>query len=79
MAMKGTLTILHSFDESDGYAPEAALVQGSDGSFYGTTSASISSSSCEFGCGTIFKEIFSELNSGAERVGLKATVEPRVT
>jgi uncharacterized repeat protein (TIGR03803 family) len=34
----GTLTTLHNFGGSpDGYAPGAALVQGSDGSFYGTT------------------------------------------
>jgi uncharacterized repeat protein (TIGR03803 family) len=34
----GTLTTLHSFDAIDGEVPEAALVQGSDGNFYGTTS-----------------------------------------
>src|ERR1700674_5292304 len=33
----GALTTLHSFDNTDGYAPEAELVQASDGSFYGTT------------------------------------------
>ena len=35
----GTLTILHSFSSSDpaGYGPSAPLVQGSDGSLYGTT------------------------------------------
>src|ERR1043166_4930767 len=32
-----TLTTLHSFDGGDGQSPEAALVQGSDGNFYGTT------------------------------------------
>lgn len=32
-----TLTTLHSFNGSDGNSPEAALVQGSDGNFYGTT------------------------------------------
>ena len=32
-----TLTTLHSFDGGDGRSPEATLVQGSDGNFYGTT------------------------------------------
>src|SRR5262245_36442960 len=32
-----TVTTLHSFNGADGNSPEAALVQGSDGNFYGTT------------------------------------------
>ncbi len=32
----GTLTTLHSFNNSDGRAPLAALVQATDGNFYGT-------------------------------------------
>jgi len=31
------LTVLHSFNGSDGQLAESALVQGSDGNFYGTT------------------------------------------
>src|SRR5438034_4545430 len=31
------LTVLHAFNGSDGQLAESALVQGSDGSFYGTT------------------------------------------
>ncbi len=46
----GALTTLHIFVASDGAAPSAALVQGADGNFYGTT---------EFGgannLGTVFK------------------------
>jgi uncharacterized repeat protein (TIGR03803 family) len=34
----GTLTMLHSFDYTDGAAVYARLVQGTDGNFYGTTS-----------------------------------------
>ncbi|MGA2920750.1 MAG: choice-of-anchor tandem repeat GloVer-containing protein [Candidatus Sulfotelmatobacter sp.] len=37
---RGVLTTLHSFDGTDGYAPNG-LVQGSDGKFYGTTATSI--------------------------------------
>jgi uncharacterized repeat protein (TIGR03803 family) len=32
-----TLTTLHSFNGGDGLSPDAALVQGTDGNFYGTT------------------------------------------
>ena len=34
----GTLTTLHNFDGSDGSGSGAALIQGTDGNFYGTTS-----------------------------------------
>ncbi len=46
----GVLTILHSFNSSDGDGPQAGLIQGNDGSFYGTTSAGGQS-----GHGTAFK------------------------
>lgn len=32
-----TLTTLHSFDGADGRSPEAVLIGGTDGNFYGTT------------------------------------------
>ena len=46
----GTLTTLHSFDGADGGEPEAALVQATDGNFYGTTSSFGAN-----GYGTVFK------------------------
>jgi uncharacterized repeat protein (TIGR03803 family) len=62
----GTLTTLHSFcvllgsDCPDGADPQAALVQGSDGNFYGTTYQGGCVTYSRFGCllgnyGTVFK------------------------
>src|SRR6266496_2562894 len=45
-----TVTTLHSFNGGDGRSPEATLAQGSDGSFYGTTS-----SGGAFFQGTVFR------------------------
>jgi len=46
----GVLTLLHSFSATvDGSQPEAGLVQGTDGSFYGTTSGGTTT------LGTVFK------------------------
>jgi len=51
MTPAGTVTILHSFIAgSDGQNPEAPLIQGSDGNFYGTTASGGAANS-----GTIFK------------------------
>jgi len=47
----GNVTVLHSFSgQSDGNFPQAPLIQGSDGNFYGTTSAGGADQD-----GTIFK------------------------
>ncbi len=54
---EGALTTLHSFDLTDGSYSAGALVQGSDGNFYGTTEYG-GANSCTGvypGCGTIFK------------------------
>ncbi len=51
----GMLTTLHSFGYSDGDGPFAPMVQGTDGSFYGTTFRGGTSTTCISGCGTIFK------------------------
>jgi uncharacterized repeat protein (TIGR03803 family) len=37
ITLSGTLTTLHSFDTTDGSHPQAGLVQGTSGTFYGTT------------------------------------------
>jgi uncharacterized repeat protein (TIGR03803 family) len=56
----GTLTTLYSFCSetncADGSYPYAALIQGNDGNFYGTTNGGGSSSHCTTtgGCGTVF-------------------------
>jgi len=46
----GSLTVLHAFDETDGWGPEGTLVQGTDGNFYGTTAFG-----GMYGYGTIFQ------------------------
>ncbi len=38
ITLSGTLTTLHVFDYTDGEAPNAGLIQATDGNFYGTTS-----------------------------------------
>ena len=64
ITLTGNLTTLYTFCSQgncpdggpDGANPGAALVQGSDGSFYGTTAqGGNNGSGCTFGCGTVFK------------------------
>jgi len=56
ITLGGQVTTLHTFDNADGFSPHA-LVQGSDGNFYGTTDRGGSNDNCSDGttCGTIFK------------------------
>jgi len=55
----GTLTILYSFCSlascADGDEPDAALIQGTDGNFYGTSEYGGGPNCQPDGCGTIFK------------------------
>ena len=37
VSQSGTFTLLHVFDDTDGSGPSGALIQASDGNFYGTT------------------------------------------
>jgi uncharacterized repeat protein (TIGR03803 family) len=39
---------------ADGYSPDAGLVQGTDGNFYGTASAGGTNCAPDGGCGTVF-------------------------
>lgn len=50
MDSSGTLTTLHGFAGTDGAYPNASLIQGGDGNFYGTTSVGGAN-----GYGTVFK------------------------
>ncbi len=50
----GVLTVLHSFEATDGLYPYG-LVQRTDGKFYGVTENGGSSSACYLGCGTVYR------------------------
>jgi len=48
MTLAGGFSLLHTFTPADGESPMAALVQGADGMFYGTTSGGLSSAGSVF-------------------------------
>jgi uncharacterized repeat protein (TIGR03803 family) len=60
IAPGGTFTTLYTFCNPNygcpgGIGPAAGLVQGTDGNFYGTTEFGHPTTSCQDGCGTVFK------------------------
>lgn len=59
MSATGALTTLHDFSGRDGANPAAAVIQGIDGTFYGTTLAGGVNTFCDLGgavgCGTVYK------------------------
>jgi uncharacterized repeat protein (TIGR03803 family) len=50
----GTLTIVHSFDASDGCYPNGSMIQATNGNFYGTTVYGDTAGGCYLTPGTIF-------------------------
>ncbi|MFZ0795115.1 MAG: choice-of-anchor tandem repeat GloVer-containing protein [Candidatus Korobacteraceae bacterium] len=50
-----TLITLVNFNGTNGYSPDVAVVQGSDGNLYGTTVQGGASNDCPGGCGTVFQ------------------------
>jgi uncharacterized repeat protein (TIGR03803 family) len=69
----GTETVLYSFGSSatDGQVPDAPLIQGSDGNFYGTTAtggSSGSSSTCSSGGTCMYGTVFKITPSGTETI-----------
>jgi len=59
VTLNGTLTTLFSFDGANGNGPQAALVEATNGEFYGTTAIGGASDACNssgnVGCGTVFR------------------------
>jgi uncharacterized repeat protein (TIGR03803 family) len=83
IAPTGALTTLYDFCSqsgcTDGYYPEAPLVQATNGSFYGTALAGGNTSACSGGCGTVFMLSvglgpFVETQSGSGAVGAAVAI-----
>lgn len=51
----GNLKVLHAFSGRDGAAPDGSLLQAMAGQFYGAATSGGASSTCQGGCGVIFK------------------------
>jgi uncharacterized repeat protein (TIGR03803 family) len=76
----GTLTTLYSFGSNNDAYPLDGLVQGTDGSFYGTTWVGGETNElCEYGCGTVFSisvglSHFVKTNPTSGKVGTRVTI-----
>jgi len=82
VTLSGTLTTLFSFDSTDGSGPEA-LVQATNGEFYGITDGGGASEACNsqgvVGCGTVFNLSlglgpFVETHPGSGAVGVAVNI-----
>jgi uncharacterized repeat protein (TIGR03803 family) len=51
---KGTFTVLHAFDHSDGGFPTGGLIENTSGAFYGVAESG-GNGHCSGGCGTIYE------------------------
>jgi hypothetical protein len=52
-----SLTLLHSFDSSDGATPLGEVVRTTKGTLFGTTVQGGSGSACTYGCGTAWSYV----------------------
>jgi|SRR5580704_768307 uncharacterized repeat protein (TIGR03803 family) len=79
MTPAGTLTTLHSFDQTDGSRPFARLLQATNGNFYGTTYGGGTNSCSPDGCGTVYSLAtglgpFVSFVRGSGKVGWKVEI-----
>jgi uncharacterized repeat protein (TIGR03803 family) len=78
----GMFTTLYAFDYSKSHgpwAPAGGLVQYTDGTFYGMTSAGGTGASCSYGCGAIYHLVVSGIGPFVETVPTSGRVGSGVT
>jgi uncharacterized repeat protein (TIGR03803 family) len=85
ISTNGAFTTLATFDTTTGAGPNCALIQGSDGNFYGTTySGGVTNSAYPFGMGTVFRlllppAVLSQPISQSKAVGATVLFQVGVT
>ncbi len=57
LSAQGKLTLLHSFDFSDGSDPDGEVLRTSTGTIYGTTAQGADQDCSQFGCGTVWSYV----------------------